>query len=78
MKVKFIKNTVANRTQVRPGDVLELDPKEAVHLLRSGRCVEVEESTASTTPAQSAALAETAEKDPVKKRKSKKQKEFEL
>lgn len=41
VKVKFLVNTVAEKTQVKPGQIRTLNESEARLLIRMKRCVEV-------------------------------------
>ncbi|MGZ3743854.1 MAG: hypothetical protein ACXVB1_00250 [Pseudobdellovibrionaceae bacterium] len=44
MKVKFVQTTVADKKQVKVGEVMELKDTEAKFLINLGRAVEVKEA----------------------------------
>lgn len=79
MKVKIIRNTIAQKRQVAPGEILEVSKEEAVQLIGANKAIAMKESVAETTdlPMENVETAEhgavnTETFAPVVKRGSKK------
>ena len=59
MKVKIIRNTIAQKRQVAPGEILEVSKGEAVQLIGANKAIALKESAVETTDAPVAEVETT-------------------